>query len=219
MAFDEVLLPDLYDYGFTGGPGFETTIPELDSGHTVRNIEWEFPLAPYLVTFSLQEKSQIDVLMAFWRLRFGRGIGFRFWDKFDYDIPRQVIGTTDTTTTDWQVFKTYSETDLYGTELSQDRPIYKIKPDDSEQVWVNSVSIAKGAAGNQYQIDYNTGIVTLGSTLAAQTGTDIEVLIPQFHVPVIFGTDKPQFVASQPGGDSGSLFEWTVGVEEIRDIS
>lgn len=216
MAFDEVLLPDLYDYGFTGGPGYDTVEVPLDSGWMARNREWEAPLALYTVTYTLQDQSQIDTLMTFWRLRAGRHVGFRFWDKLDYDIPRQSIGTTDGATADWQVIKTYTETDLYGVSDTDIREIYKINPDDSESVWVDDVLVSKGAAGDEYLIDYNTGIITLGSTLAAQTSTDIEVLVPQFHVPVIFGTDKPQFRAAQPGGD-GSLFEWTVPLEETRD--
>ncbi len=64
----------------------------------------------------------------------------------------------------------------------------------TESVFVNDAAIAEGAGAGQYQLDDNTGIVTLGSTLAAQSGTHVEVIC-EFDVPVRFVDDELDMVA------------------------
>ena len=57
------------------------------------------------------------------------------------------------------------------------------------RVWVNNVEITEGGGAGQFQVDLLTGVITLGSTLAAQTGTDVEAEC-EFNVPVRFNVQK-----------------------------
>lgn len=207
MAFDEVLLPTDMDYGTQGGPGFKTNIVVLDSGHERRNRDWQDERGEWNVIYDLEDQSEIDVLNAFWRNRFGRANGFRFKDHMDFSMARQIIGATDAATTTYQIYKRYTSLNNF------DSNIYKVLS-GAESVWVNNVAITEGAGASQYQLDDNTGIVTLGATLAAQSGTDVEVALTEFHRPVRFDTDKPVFIH-----ESYDRFQWSVDIIEIRDIA
>ena len=81
------------------------------------------------------------------------------------------------------------------------------------QVWVNNVAIAEGVGAGEFAVDTATGIVTLGSTLAAQSGTTVEAAC-EFDVPVRFNLDKMNVTIA-----FHDIYDWPVPVIEIRDIT
>ena len=79
-------------------------------------------------------------------------------------------------------------------------------------LWVNNAAITLGGGAGQFQVDLATGIVTLGSTLAATTGQAIEAAC-QFDVPARFDSDEIALTLR-----SHEIGEWPdVPVLEIRE--
>lgn len=196
MAFHDVRLPDDVERGAQGGPRFKTTVTTLSSGFERRNIDWEQARGEWDVGYGIDDKASFTRLIDFFYAREGRAHGFRFKDWTDFELARQVIGATDGSNATFQIFKRYT-----SGAFTYDRTIKKIVA-GTESVWVNNVAITEGAGASQYQLDDDTGILTLGSTLAAQTGTDVEVLC-EFDVPVRFDTDQLQISALT--FDAGSI--------------
>ena len=189
MAFHDVRLPDDVERGATGGPGFSTTIIPLSSGFERRNQNWEAARLRWDIGYGLMDRegnvNQADFseVLAFFYARRGRLHSFRFKDWTDFELDRQQIGTTDGADATWQVYKRYT-----SGGVNYDRDLTAIVS-ASHSVWVNNVAIVNGAGASQYQINLTTGVITLGSTLAAQSGTAIEVAC-EFDVPVRFDLDQ-----------------------------
>lgn len=192
VTFHEVRLDKHYSFGAKGGPNFNTTIFELSSGVEKRNVNWQDVRAQYDITYNIKTRAELDAIKAFFYARQGRAYGFRFKDFSDYKLERQTIGTTDTTTATFQIYKRYSSGAYY-----YDRNITKIVADVDVDAytftaWVNGVSqtVVEGSSpgASEVAIDRNTGIVTLGSTHAATTGYLVEIQC-EFDVPVRFNAD------------------------------
>jgi len=206
MAFHEVQFPADISFGAVGGPQFKTTIVTLDSGHERRNIDWSVARGEWDVQHGLKDQADIDALIAFYRAREGMAYGFRFKDWSDYTLARQAIGATDGSTATYQLFKRYSSLVEYDRAIA--KPVA-----GTVQVWVNNVAIPEGAGAGEFQVDTAAGIVTLGSNLAAQTGTAVEAAC-EFDVPVRFNLDKMNVTIS-----FHDIYDWPVPVIEIRDIA
>lgn len=206
MAFHEVQFPADISFGAVGGPQFKTSIVTLDSGHERRNIDWSIARGEWDVQHGLQDQAAVDALIAFYRAREGMAHGFRFKDWSDYTLARQNIGTTDGSTATFQIFKRYTSL------VNYDRTIAKPVA-GAVQVWVNNVSIAEGGGTSQFAVNTATGIVTLGSTLAAQNGTAVEAAC-EFDVPARFNLDKMNVTIA-----FHDIYDWPVPVIEIRDIA
>ena len=208
MSFHEVQFPPAISYGSSGGPMFKTTVLELSSGHEKRNIDWSKVRAMYDVAQGIKTKEDMDLLRAFFYNRQGKAYGFRFKDWGDFTLEQQSIGTTDGTTATYQIFKKYSSgTDEYDRDIQ--KPVAS-----SVDVWVNSVAITEGTGTGEFQVDTATGIVTLGATLAATTGEDVEVAC-DFDVPVRFDVDH-----LDASHDFYNVESWdSIPLLEVRDIA
>lgn len=189
MAFHETRLPEEVERGAQGGPGFNTTVIVLSSGFERRNINWEHARQRWDVGYGVMERDggvndrDFAEVLAFFYAREGRAHGFRFKDWSDFELARQAIGVTDGSNDEFQVFKRYT-----SGGITHDRTLRKLVS-GTLTVWVDDVEISEGAGTSQYEVDLNTGLVTLGSTLAAQSGTDVEVEV-EFDVPVRFDVDQ-----------------------------
>jgi len=195
MAFVETRLPEEIERGAQGGPRFKTTIIPLSSGFEKRNQDWENARQSWDIGYGVMDRSGVAIdtpyfedLVAFFYARRGRLHGFRFKDWTDFEMADQSIGTTDASTATFQIFKRYTETGV-----NYDRTIKKPVA-SSVGVTVNSVTIAEGAGTSEFQVDTTTGIITLGATLAAQTGTDVTASC-EFDIPVRFDVDQLQLSA------------------------
>lgn len=189
MAFHEVRLPEEIEIGAQGGPAFNTSIISLSSGFEQRNINWEQARLKWDIGYGVMGKDglvdeiSMDRLIAFFYAREGRAHGFRFKDWTDFELVRSVIGLTDGANASFQIIKRYT-----SGFIDHDRQITKIV-NGSVSVWVDNVLITQGVGDSQYQINLNTGLITLGVTLASQIGTNVEVQC-EFDVPVRFDTDQ-----------------------------
>lgn len=201
MAFQDTRLPENVERGAQGGPGFSTTVVGRKSGHENRNINWSQTRSSYDIGYGLQRKGagaayDFSTVLAFFYAMNGKGHSFRFKDWSDFQLARQVIGVTNGSASTFQIYKRYS-----AGAYSHDRDLTKIV-DNTHNVWVNNVAITEGAGTSQYQINLLTGVVTLGATLAAQTGTNVEIEC-EFDVPVRFDIDD--FKVSMTTFEAGSI--------------
>jgi uncharacterized protein (TIGR02217 family) len=183
MAFHDVRLPVDVERGAVGGPRFKTTVLSLSSGHEKRNIEWENIRSFFDVGYGIESKEDFKDVIEFFYARQGKAHSFRFKDWSDFEVARQSIGTTDSSTATFQVFKRYT-----SGGVNFDRELNKIVS-GSVSLWVNDVAIDQGGGADEYTIDLLTGIVTLGSTLAGQSATDIEIEC-EFDIATRFDTDS-----------------------------
>lgn len=219
MAFlEDVRLPEDVERGARGGPQFKTSIRTLASGYEKRNKTWENARGKWNVSYGISLKSDLDEVINTFYVVNGQADGFRFKDWSDYQIgenttpdtsTRQLIGLTDTVATTFQIFKRYTR----GANFF-DRTITKIVV-GSLRVWVNNLEVAEGVGAGDYAIDTTTGIITLGATLAAQSGTEVEVLC-DFDVPVRFNQDQFNIVTEASFSIDAVINIPTIEVVEIR---
>jgi len=188
MAFHDVRLPEQVERGTQGGPRFKTTVLTLTSGAEKRNIDWSQTRGFWDAGYGIQDADDFTSVIEFFYARQGRAHSFRFKDWSDYQVAvAQSIGTTDTSTSTFQMYKRYT-----SGGINYDRNI--IKPLASGwTVTVNAVSVTvvydTSPSASQVAIATDTGILTLGSTHAATNGQDITIQ-GEFDVPVRFGTDS-----------------------------
>mgnify|MGYP005839197101 CR=1 FL=1 len=189
MAFHEVRLPDFIERGAQGGPGFSTTIISLSSGFERRNIDWSQTRQSWDIGYGILGEDntaaefRISKILEFFYAREGRAHGFRFKDWTDHKIARQSIGLTDGSNATFAIFKRYT-----SGGIDYDRAVKKIVS-GTVSLWVNNTAITEGAGAGEFSINLNTGIITLGATLAATTTQDVEVEC-EFDIPVRFDIDK-----------------------------
>lgn len=173
MSFHEILFPEDISYGSSGGPGFNTTILELASGHEQRNINWSEQKATYEASHGVKTRAQMEELIDFFYARWGKAYGFRFKDWADFQCVDEQIGIGDGATTVFQMIKVYEPAGFPFT-----RTIRKLNP-GTTVVQVNGVNAA-------FTSDDNSGLITLTGAPAA--GAVITASC-EFHVPVRFDID------------------------------
>lgn len=170
MSFAEVQFPTDISYGATGGPMFLTDVVATISGHEQRNSKWSQARARYNVASGVKTEAQWQSLIAFFRARRGKAVGFRFKDWSDYHAinqPLQSLGDNE-----YQMVKRY----VSGAVVSE-RIITKPVA-GTVKFYRNSLLQVSG-----WSMDTATGIIA-----TALTGT--LTVDYEFDVPVRFDTDE-----------------------------
>ena len=186
MSFAEIRFPDDISYGATGGPSFLTDIVTTVAGYEQRNSKWSMARCKYNIASGIKTENQWETLIAFFRARKGKAIGFRFKDWSDYKAINQPL--KDLGSDQYQLIKQYtSGSDIFEREIK--KPI-----SSSLKLYEDSIL----QTGN-WSLDDTTGIIT-----TALTGTltaDFE-----FDVPVRFDTDQMDLSIENYGASSwGSI--------------
>lgn len=180
--FVEVQFPTDISYGATGGPMFLTDVVATVSGHEQRNSKWQQSRAKYNVASGIKTESQWQALIAFFRARRGRAIGFRFKDWSDYKAENQPLKSLGGN--DYQLVKQYvSGVVVYERDLT--KPVA-----GSVKLYADSILQASG-----WSIDTETGIIT--TSISGTLTIDCE-----FDVPVRFDTDE--MAVSMDSFDAGN---------------
>ena len=176
MSFEEIRFPVDISYGSAGGPEYATDIVATSAGHEQRNINWADARLRYNIAYGVKTETQLASLIAFFRARKGRAIGFRFKDWTDYKATAVSLGAGTGSQTVFQARKLYSS----GT-ATESRAIKKLVS-GSIAVYLNSVLQTSG-----YSVNANTGLITFTSPPGSgvQVSADFE-----FDVPVRFDTDR-----------------------------
>lgn len=176
MSFVEIQFPADISYGSSGGPTFSTDVIEAFSGFEQRNINWSAARARYNVAHGVKTQSQLDELIAFFRARQGKAIGFRFKDWTDYQAVAQNIGTGNGSQTIFQLTKKYTSS------VTVTRVIKKPVNNATLKVYLNAVLQSSG-----FTVNYATGEITF--TTAPGSGVAVTADF-EFDVPVRFDTDQ-----------------------------
>ena len=184
MAFHEVRFPNDIIRGARGGPERRTQIVELASGDEERNASWANSRRRYDVAYGIRRADDLAAVVAFFEARNGRLHGFRFKDWGDHKscLPSgtpaptdQIIGTSDGTTTVFQLVKRYASG-------SQIWPRTITKPvAGTVRVALNGAEQLGG-----WSVDTTTGVVTFDTTPTADVAITAGFA---FDVPVRFDTD------------------------------
>lgn len=182
MSFHDVQFPPVIARGASQGPSFSTQVIATSGGGERRNVNWAQARRRYNVGTGLRNRADAAVLLAFFHARQGRAFGFRFKDWSDYELPRQSIGATNGSQAAFQIFKRYT-----SGGINHDRTITR-PVSGSVTCWQNGVQRVLGPGAAQFQVNLATGVITIGSTLAATTGQAVEVQC-EFDVPCRFDTD------------------------------
>lgn len=197
-AFLELRFPTNISYGAIGGQGWSTRVVTTDAGYEYRQQLWAQTRGKWTVGHNLRTATQWAQLVAFHRLVNGRTLGFRFQDWTDYTD--NGAGTiSQNASSQWQLTKVYSLTDLFSTTWNNNRLISKPQPgtvnfflNGSPYTFVNSAN----------DLDYTTGVCL------AQAGTgdpvpgsgDVYTWTGQFDVPCRFDVDEPEMSYDIPTG-------------------
>jgi uncharacterized protein (TIGR02217 family) len=174
LSFHDVLFPVDISYGSNGGPGFNTTIKELASGHEQRNINWSEARARYDAKFGIKTVAQMTALVDFFFARNGKAYGFRYLDPVDNSITNQWIATGDGALATYQIFKRYEPLTAYFYDRIIRKPVA-----GSLQMQVDGID-----RGSTLHPD---GTVTMDAAPAAGKAVTVKTL--NFHVPVRFDID------------------------------
>src|SRR5688500_16190408 len=176
-AFVEVQFPPGISYGSKGGPTFSTDIVSTFSGHEQRNINWQEARARYDVASGIKTEEQWQQLIAFFRARRGRAVGFRYKDWSDYRAINQLIGIGDDRMNEFQLMKVYNSGDY-----TYNRVIHKPVNNNFCRIYIDSILQEEGV-----RIDFTTGVVTFDR---APRETEEITADFEFDVPVRFDTDQ-----------------------------
>ena len=178
MNFAEIQFPSDISYGAIGGPTYSTDVVTMLSGYEQRNSNWHSARAKYNIASGIKTEEQWQILIAFFRARKGKAIGFRFKDWSDYKASEEQIGIGDGLRTDFQLIKTYTSGDItVWREIK--KPVL-----GTVQIYFNNV-----VSNSDYSVDYTTGTVHFKEPPEQDT---IIMADFEFDVPVRFDTDELQ---------------------------
>jgi len=178
MAFVETQFPTDISLGATGGPMHSTDIITTFGGREQRNINWSAPLGVWNVAHGVKTTTQLETLVAFFRARQGKAVGFRFKDWSDYHVTAGNIGTGTGALTTFQLRKQYTSG---GATVNRNitKPIAS-----GLLIYVDGVL---KTLTTDYTVSTVTGIVTFISAPALDKAITATF---DFDVPVRFDTDK-----------------------------
>ena len=194
---------------------FRTAIVTAHSGYEQRNQNWLDPLRRYDLSYSLEDRSRIETLLAFFVSRAGRMHSFLVKDWTDYyagwasttlapSAPYEVIGVGDGVEDTFQLTKTYE--DAAGSYV---RPIKRPKT-GTVKVYVDGVEKTEAT---HWTLDYSTGVLTFTPGNIPPNGDDV-AWAGEFRVHCRFDSDEFNPVLDV-GPHSGS---WSgVTITEVRE--
>jgi len=175
--FESPRFPDDIAEGSSGGPGWKTDVFESNDGTEVRNQVWEIVRHQYDVSYGIRDKSQMDIVRAFFFDVRGRANAFRFKDWGDYQGTGESIGTGNGTNLVFRITKTYGSNDPYVRRIF--KPVV-----GTLIVYVDGVVVPSA----NYTVDTTTGTITFGTGNAPANGKAVTADF-EFDVPVRFDTD------------------------------
>lgn len=205
------VFPECPSFGFTKRADYSVTIVERASGIRSVNRNWYYPLHTFSAV-PIGERSEDDMyrVARFWHAIGGQSGRFLFKDYTDYkstNVPSDDISATDQPMVEvedspggWQLVKLYVDDEF---NFQQQRLIQKPK-DGTVLIAVDGVTQTEG---DDYTIDYDTGIVTFNSPL------DSDAVLTwggEFYVPSMFET-APEFMITNRG-----IQQTSFAVRELR---
>ena len=167
MAFRDQQLPTDIEQRATVTHGFNTTIVQTLSGYEDRNQNWAQTRVRANIAYAIREKQNLEAVVAHFHAMRGPRDSFRFKNWQDYRVEdlsdvndAQLIGIGDAAEVDFQITRLYEAGSFnYSKEVT--KPI-----SGTLLVYDNGVLQTEGG-GNDYTVDYLTGIITFNSAPAS----------------------------------------------------
>lgn len=180
-----ILLNELLDIDVIAGakarPRYSTDIITTDGGFEIRNSRWSYPLFQFefdVMPGFREGDEAIDAFINTFHVVGGAFGVFRFNYWRDGPVTNQTIGTGDGSTTQFQLYRSYSRE-----SISRNRKITRPIA-GTVTIYVNGVSAP-------FTLDDETGIVTMN----AAPGNGLRVSADFEHdVPVRFADDEIELV-------------------------
>ncbi len=200
-SFVETLLNNCNQYGYIGGPKYQTDVYVNFGGFERRNIDWADARGMWDLGDRNVTKTVKDELLAFFRARRGMAYGFRFRDWNDYEA------------TDWSLQVIDSNTaQLVGVyEAGADQYVRDItKPNSDVTITVDAANFT------EFSLDTTTGIVTWTGSPPPDLGAQSVTWSGTFDVPVRFDTDQFRAQPVVIDGDNSVFRIESLPVVEVR---
>ena len=199
-VFHETRFPEVISWGATGGPGYDTTVVEFDTGKEQRNQNWARARMAWDVSHGVKSQADLDKLIAFFRGRRGRAHGFRYKDLVDFKLEDETLQNSvddtfvgDNSTVLFNVVKRYEivpelpATSAINIEV---RRIFKLRGGASDPLTELTLTVKLDGSTvdpADYTIDFDAGTVTFDTA----PGTNVvPSIIVEFDVPARFEVDK-----------------------------
>jgi uncharacterized protein (TIGR02217 family) len=180
FPFIDERFPVSLSYGSSGGPGFQTSLFQVDSGVEYAQPDWDRLRAKYVVEFEYVPKADLDAVENFFYAARGQGLGFRFKDWNDYQITQQNVVVGDGVTTSFQLFKRYRSGPAFF-----DRMIRKPVRGSINEMFLDGV---QQILNRDFFVNYATGALTF--TVPPARGAIGYIPYIEFDIPVRFATDE-----------------------------
>jgi uncharacterized protein (TIGR02217 family) len=190
--FEPLFPPDL-SFPAVGGCGWNTQVVDTASGEEYRTATWRCSLGRWVVSKKLRTPDNMAQMRALFAWAQGQQNIFRFKDWLDFTVSPEEGVLVSLNGGFLCLGKRYTLTDVFGTTLTVDRPIYKPVPN----------TVVFSPAGPT--VSLTTGLV-FGGTLGVTTWSG------EFHVPARFGSDVSEIIMRLPTGQG-----WDhITIEEVR---
>lgn len=215
MAFHDALFNEDIDYGYEGGPGFQTIIQQTASAHEYRIARASQGRHRYSIDMSLLSGEEWAEVRKFAFERRGSLHSFRLKDWLDFASTEsgqlddavtnidQYLGDGDGTTTQFQLRKVY-ERDAINPYY---RPITLPK--------AGTVVVAVDGSTAAFTLSNPGGVVTLS---AAPTEGAVVTAGFQFHVPVRFGQDVDAWLRARWSDANNIEFSRASMIEVLNEV-
>lgn len=179
MAFINERFPPNISFGAVERIRYSTSVIQVNSGKTVRNRNWAFPLREFDVSHAARIESDFKQIIAFDQaVAQGQSNSFRFkpWGDFKVAAGEGVLQLLTSTT--WQLARRYT----FGA-TTNDRPIF-----------LPVAAAVNFTGGGVYSLDDTTGIVTKVS------GADPTGWAGEFDVRCYMGVDLSEYTLQARNG-------------------
>jgi uncharacterized protein (TIGR02217 family) len=174
MLFTETRFPDSIAFGSASISEFNTSVITMKNGIEQRNINWSDCRLSFNILNGVKTKNELAELLAFFKTKKGKAIGFRFKDWSDYKAFDQILGIGDETKTEFQLIKNYiSGSTIYMRAIT--KPLLE-----------NLVVYLNNSPATEYKIDLTTGIITFDNPPPQNITIKADF---EFDVPVRFDSD------------------------------
>lgn len=196
LAFIDARLPTNIEMGAVGGPEYNTTVNATYGGWEFRNVNWIYSRGRWDVAHALKYQSELDDLIAFFRVMRGRATGFKFREWVDYRLSSTSgrVVAVDVVNHLYQITKAYT----VGGQTFY-RPIRK-------PVAAGLLVYVDGVLSTTHDLNAETGVIEFETT-----PTNVSI-VGEFDVPVRFDTDSMKVRI-----DAYNVFSWDqIPIVEIR---
>ncbi len=168
MNFHNVRFPNEIAIYAVGSCKYSTSCAESKSGREVRSLDSSASRQIYRLVDCKLSEQQFETFNTFFRARAGRRFSFRLRDHMDKIAKKQSLHRIEGENDKFQLYKLYNDPiNAYSRKIT--KPV-----DSGVKLYRNQTEY------NDYEIDYNTGIITLPkevkySELKASFKFDIQV--------------------------------------------